>query len=73
LAQASFEPNLHLYKYPSSLIPVILLVHTTYEDGTEYSETLAHKIQMLGNHPKEIIYHTASCFVYRMLDKITVL
>ena len=30
LAQTSFEPNLYLYKYPSSLLPVILLVHTTW-------------------------------------------
>jgi hypothetical protein len=34
LDQASFKPNLYLYKYPSSFIPVILLVHTIYEDGT---------------------------------------
>jgi len=25
----------YLYKYPSSLIPVIILVHMTYEDGTD--------------------------------------
>jgi hypothetical protein len=24
-----------------------------YDDGTEGSETSAHKIQLLGNHPKE--------------------
>jgi hypothetical protein len=31
----------------------------TYDDGTDsVSETLAHKIQMPGNHPKEIIQHT---------------
>jgi hypothetical protein len=30
LAQASFEPNLYLCKYPSILVPVILLVHMTY-------------------------------------------
>jgi hypothetical protein len=24
-----------------------------YDDGTACSETSAHKIQMLGNHPKE--------------------
>ena len=29
------------------------LVHTTSEDGTECSETSAHKIQTPGNHPKE--------------------
>ena len=51
LAQTSFEPNLYLYKYPSNLVPVIL-VHTTYEDGTEYSETSTHTIHMPGNHSK---------------------
>jgi len=30
-------------------------VHTTYEDGTECSETSAHKIQTPGNNPKERI------------------
>jgi hypothetical protein len=34
LAHASFEPNLHLYKHPNHLLPVILLVSMTYEDGT---------------------------------------
>jgi hypothetical protein len=29
LPQASFEPNLYLYKYPIILAPVILLVHMT--------------------------------------------
>ena len=29
----------------------------TYEDGTEYSETSAHKIQMPGNHSKGRIQH----------------
>jgi hypothetical protein len=32
-----------------------LLVHTTYEDGTECSKTSAHNIQTPGNHPKERI------------------
>jgi hypothetical protein len=32
---------------------------TTYEDGTECSETSAHKIQAPGNHPKERIQHIA--------------
>jgi hypothetical protein len=35
LAQAIFEPNLSLYKYPSYLIPIILLAYTAYEDGTD--------------------------------------
>ena len=29
-----------------------------YEDGTECSETSAHKIQMPGNYPEENIQHT---------------
>jgi len=32
-----------------------ILVHITNEDGTECSETSAHKSQTSGNHPKEII------------------
>jgi len=43
---------------PSNLVLVILPVHTTYEDGMECSETSAHKIQALGNHPKERIQHS---------------
>jgi hypothetical protein len=36
LAQTSFEPNLDLYKYPSTLIPgLLLLLHMTSEDGTD--------------------------------------
>jgi len=31
---------------------------TTYGDGIEYSKTWAHKIQTLGNHPKERIQHS---------------
>jgi len=40
------------------LIPVILPVHTTYEDGTERSETSAYTIQTPGNRPKERIQHS---------------
>jgi hypothetical protein len=29
--------------------------YTTYEDGAEFSETSANKIQTPGNHPKEKI------------------
>jgi hypothetical protein len=42
---------LYLYEYLSNLIPVNLLVHTTYEDGTECSETSEHKIQTPENDP----------------------
>ena len=34
------------------IFSVILLVHTTYENVTQCSETSANKIQMPGNHPK---------------------
>jgi hypothetical protein len=30
----------------------------TYEDGTDCSKTLEHKIQTPGNHPKERIQHS---------------
>jgi hypothetical protein len=35
LAQTSLEANLYLYKYPSGLVPLILLLHMTYGDGTD--------------------------------------
>jgi len=35
-----------------------LLVHTTYEDGTECYETSEHKIQTPGNHRKERVQHS---------------
>jgi len=35
LVQVIIEPNLYLYKYPSNLLPVILLAYTTYEDGID--------------------------------------
>jgi hypothetical protein len=53
LACSSCELNLYVYKYPSNLVPVILLVHMTYEDGTECSKTLTHKIQTLRYHPQK--------------------
>jgi len=49
------RPNLFLHKYTNSHILVILPAYTAYEDGTECSETLAHKGQTPGNHPKERI------------------
>ena len=57
LAQAIFEPNLFPYEYSN----ILKLSHSsylsTYEDGTECSETSAYKIQMPGNYPKESIQH----------------
>jgi hypothetical protein len=46
-----------MYKYPSSFVPVILFVHTTFEDGTDGSETSAPEIQTPGYHPEERIQH----------------
>jgi len=36
LAPTYCVPKLYLHKYPSNLIPVILLVHMTYEVGTVF-------------------------------------
>jgi hypothetical protein len=43
-------------------------VSTTHEDGTECSETLANKIQMLGQHPKERIQQTHHCNKILLVD-----
>jgi hypothetical protein len=39
----------------NNIIQVILSAYTAYEDGTECSETSAHKFQTPGNHAKERI------------------
>jgi hypothetical protein len=57
LAQAIFEPNLFPYKYSNILKPSHSSYLSTYEDGTECSETLAHKIQTTGNYPEESTQH----------------
>jgi hypothetical protein len=41
--------------YPSNIVPVIPLAYTTCEDGTDFSETSAHKFLPL---------HRACCFNY---------
>jgi hypothetical protein len=46
---AIFKSNLYLYRYPSNLVPVILPAYTTYDDGTECSETSAQNIQTSGS------------------------
>ena len=51
-ARVFIQVYLYLYEYLSNLIPVILLVHTIYKDGTECSETSEHKIQTVGNYKK---------------------
>jgi len=67
LAQAIFEPNIFLYKYCNKFNSVILPAYIAYEDGTDCSETLAHNVQMLVNHPKERIHHEV---FYRIKGKI---
>jgi hypothetical protein len=59
LAQASFEPNSYLHIYPSNLVQLFFLfIWPMTMEQIVCSETLAHKIQMPGNHPKERIQHT---------------
>jgi len=62
VGSGNFEPNLYLYKYPSNFVPVILPAYTTYEDGTECSESSAHEIQTPGNHPKQRINRVSDVF-----------
>jgi len=69
LVQTSFEPNLYLYTKTSTVIPVILLVHTIYEDGTECSETAANKIQMPGNHPQERTQYGNETLCFRIVKE----
>jgi hypothetical protein len=51
----SLSQTLFQYKYPNILNPSHSSYLPTYEDGTECSETLAYKIQTLGNYPEESI------------------
>ena len=37
---------------------LVILHLPAYEDGTEYSETSAYKIQTPGNYPEESIQHS---------------
>jgi hypothetical protein len=55
LAQAIFEPNIFLYKYPYILKPSHSSYLSANEDGTECSKTSAYKIRMPGNYPEESI------------------
>ena len=53
MAQDILWPNPFPYKYPNTLIPVILPAYTAYGDGTECFETSTHKIQTpAGYQPK---------------------
>ena len=56
LPKLKFQPScIYVYIFCKNkyLIPVILLVPTTYEEGTECPKTSVHKIQTPENHPKE--------------------
>jgi len=65
VAQAVFQPNLFLYKYPNNFIPIIPRSYKAYEAGTDrVSETLAHKIQKPGNHPQERIQEGTRLAMY---------
>jgi len=58
LAQAIFEPNLFPYKYSNIFKPSHPLYLSAYEDGTECSETSAHKMQTPENYPEEAYNNT---------------
>jgi hypothetical protein len=66
LAQAIFEPSLFPYKYSNILKPSHSSYLSTFEDGTECSETSAYKIQTLGNYPEESIQQ----FIYAFKKEI---
>jgi hypothetical protein len=55
LAQAIFEPNIFPYKYSNIFKPSHPSCLSTFEDGTEFSETSAYKIQPPRNFPEESI------------------
>ena len=47
----------HLHRRAGGYEEILHTYPPTYEDGTECSEMLAYKIQMLGNYPDESIQH----------------
>jgi hypothetical protein len=49
---------------------VILLVHTTYEDGRQCSETSALKIRTPGNHPEESIQKKSLSLKQMFMDRV---
>jgi len=54
LAQTSFEPNLYLYKYLRNIVPVILLVHMTFDYGIQGVPKRRHiKFRHQGNTQKK--------------------
>jgi hypothetical protein len=54
LAQAIFEPNLFLYKYPNSLILVIVFLDATKPFDTVCIDGLLYKLTLL-NFPSYIV------------------
>jgi len=42
---------------PLNFLNIVTVHLSTYEDGTEFSETSAYKIQKPGNYPEESIQH----------------
>jgi hypothetical protein len=69
LAQASFELNIYLYKYPFSLVPIVILVHTTYEDGTdEMSRNVSTQFRRQGiTQNKEYSIHNKRMFEIKIM------
>ena len=48
-------------------VGTIILAYTSYEEGTEYSETSVHKIQTPGNH---LIGRIKLVFIYHLYPKL---
>jgi hypothetical protein len=46
---------------PQHFLNIVILHLSTYEDGTECSETSAYKIQAPGNYAEESIQHSEHC------------
>jgi len=57
MAHATFEPNFSQFHF-SFLVHSTLTYPPMKMEQTECSETLAYKLQMPGNYPKESIQHT---------------
>jgi len=66
----NFNPNFYLYIDPTNLVPVMLPPCITNEARTECSETLAHKIQIPGIHPKERLQ--SYIFTWTLLSGIAI-
>jgi hypothetical protein len=53
-----FRAKLSPIWIPQQFSNLVILQLPAYEDGTESSETSAHKIQTPGNYPEENMQHT---------------